>query len=109
MIPVEKKSELLLREDRPKVIIYEFFNTIGAQQAFSRAGARVSNVPTPDLPALAAEREDRPSADHQRASDCHAKDDGHVRLDYPPVHLQPLSNKISRHPQWSLSANLRSD
>jgi len=26
MIPVEKKSELLLREDRPKVIIYEFFN-----------------------------------------------------------------------------------
>jgi hypothetical protein len=28
MIPVEKKSELLLREDRPKVIIYEFFNTI---------------------------------------------------------------------------------
>jgi hypothetical protein len=29
MIPVEKKSELLLREDRSKVIIYEFFNTIG--------------------------------------------------------------------------------
>ena len=28
MIPAERKSELLLREDRPKVIIYEFFNTI---------------------------------------------------------------------------------
>jgi hypothetical protein len=29
---------------------------IGAQQAFSRGGARVSNAPIPDLPALAPER-----------------------------------------------------
>ena len=50
--------------------------------------------------------DDRPSADLQRASDSRAKDDGHVRLDYPPVHLQPLSKKISRHTQWSLCADL---
>jgi hypothetical protein len=32
---VEKKSELLLREDRPKVIIYEFFNTIAPLRSFA--------------------------------------------------------------------------
>jgi hypothetical protein len=34
MIPVEKKREFLLREDQLKVIIYEFFNTIGASETF---------------------------------------------------------------------------
>ena len=32
---------------------------IGAQQAFSRGGARVSNAPIPDLPELAYERDTR--------------------------------------------------
>jgi hypothetical protein len=36
MIPVEKKSELLLREDRPKVIICEFFNTIRRERTLAR-------------------------------------------------------------------------
>jgi hypothetical protein len=37
MIPAERKSELLLREDRPKVIIYEFFNTIRRFQPLARS------------------------------------------------------------------------
>jgi len=83
--------------------------SMGGNPTFAGARANGEVAPTPDLPALAAERGGRPSADLQRASDCRAKDDGHVRLDYPPVHLQPLSNKISRHPQWHLCTNLRSD
>jgi len=35
-----------LRENRFVVIVDEFFNRIGAQQAFSRGGTRVSNAPT---------------------------------------------------------------